>query len=377
LHTIRKLPSSPILPVVRKLPRSPSPPIRRLPPSPIQIPKLLTVRQPSPRAASAGSRDSRSYTPMSADEPSSTISGTTLARALIGNSFILSSDSRSSKYRSGLSRQDSATLGDLSFSNSPYWRDRSSRRRHSSDIVVTPESGRGSLVPPIPAVPFGVELSSVGGPRSARSIRSESRLRTSFDPESEPAQRASLSPATTPNDDSQSITVSGNNTQGLRRISPILEASPSASPNASNLLTLKDSASSICSSPAPSQLRASSLRGSEGESPSTSASSETKHLSDRHQTQPRVVDASLPTSAPASAASGQTIENLLNDYAGSPMDKTNTTRSSASTPSGSPSANSSFKNTRNRDSKQGIRGKVPIGNFTRGKHSFDVPERAV
>lgn len=97
-------------------------------------------------------------------------SGTTLARALLANSYTLSNDADASAflYRGGLSatgtRQDSATLprGEYSFLNSPYWRD---KRISGGDIIMTPVSGRNSAVPPMPSA-SGVRVKRS---RSARS----------------------------------------------------------------------------------------------------------------------------------------------------------------------------------------------------------------
>lgn len=74
-------------------------------------------------------------------ENMSAISGTTLARALIGNSFILSSSDRGSRYRSGMARQDSATLP---------------RSDHLlMEVALARDSGRDSVVPPVPPLPSG------------------------------------------------------------------------------------------------------------------------------------------------------------------------------------------------------------------------------
>ena len=96
---------------------------------------------------------------VSANDGSSAISGTTLARALIANSFILSNDSPGrNKYRSGghLTRHDSATLPGTNEDGlliSPYWRD---RRISGGEIVRSPESGIDSCIPPVPPVPQGL-----------------------------------------------------------------------------------------------------------------------------------------------------------------------------------------------------------------------------
>lgn len=78
----------------------------------------------------------------------SAISGTTLARALIGDSFVLSSD-RSSRYRSGasvLTRSDSATLPKGDFPFSPAW-------SVGKDGNFTPVDSMGFPIPPVPAMP--------------------------------------------------------------------------------------------------------------------------------------------------------------------------------------------------------------------------------
>lgn len=93
---------------------------------------------------------------VSANDDSSAISGTTLARALIANSFILSNDNPGrNRYRSGghLARHDSATLPGTNENElliSPYWRD---RRISGGEIVHSPDSGIDSSIPPVPPVP--------------------------------------------------------------------------------------------------------------------------------------------------------------------------------------------------------------------------------
>jgi len=76
---------------------------------------------------------------------SSSVSGTTLARALIGNSFVLSNDHRFSRHRPGLTRQDSTTLP--RHSHSPHRRD---RRNSGGDTTPVPFS---DFIPPVPPVP--------------------------------------------------------------------------------------------------------------------------------------------------------------------------------------------------------------------------------
>jgi hypothetical protein len=88
----------------------------------------------------------------------SAASGTTLARALIANSFVLSTDHlhhsttsrRRSSYWAG-GRQDSATLpkGENPFAHSPYWKD----RRISAASVILVTQDEDEEVPPVPPVP--------------------------------------------------------------------------------------------------------------------------------------------------------------------------------------------------------------------------------
>ncbi|KAG1719039.1 hypothetical protein EDB19DRAFT_756396 [Suillus lakei] len=98
----------------------------------VNVEPLGTNQQPFPSTSPPS--------PMDSDNMSA-ISGTTLARALIGNSFILSSSDRGSRYRSGMTRQDSATLP---------------RGDHLlTDLVRAYGSGRDSTVPPVPPLPSG------------------------------------------------------------------------------------------------------------------------------------------------------------------------------------------------------------------------------
>ncbi|OAX37344.1 hypothetical protein K503DRAFT_866950 [Rhizopogon vinicolor AM-OR11-026] len=125
----------------RELPGRLAPfPLKKSIPAPILIPEIegaptnTLIDQPAVRVAAATpSRGSDPQAPPRTFPPSpissedmSAISGTTIARALIGNSFTLSSSDRASRYRSGMTRQDSATLprGDHPLMNSPYLHDR-------------------------------------------------------------------------------------------------------------------------------------------------------------------------------------------------------------------------------------------------------------
>ncbi|KAK2460026.1 hypothetical protein APHAL10511_007949 [Amanita phalloides] len=90
---------------------------------------------------------------------SSAVSGTTLARALISNSFVLSIDTRDSrKYRSGVStltRTDSATLpmGDHPFLSSLH-----ARERGLGGEGVPPWANSAEDIPPVPPMPSEAEL---------------------------------------------------------------------------------------------------------------------------------------------------------------------------------------------------------------------------
>ncbi|TBU45469.1 hypothetical protein BD309DRAFT_979418 [Dichomitus squalens] len=145
------------------------PSTRKPTPSPIKIPNNLTSakirvqRSSTEEAVDINSDDvppplpsksSRPHTPPSAitDDMSSAISGTSLARALVVNSFILSSEPRASKYKSGGGQQDSATLprGEHPLNDSPYLHE----RRGSGGSLGTP---RSSSVPSVPRLPSGMD----------------------------------------------------------------------------------------------------------------------------------------------------------------------------------------------------------------------------
>lgn len=101
----------------------------------------------------------------------SVISGTTLAHVLIGSSFGLSPiDRRSLRYRSGLARQDSATLP-------------------RSEVGFVPDTGRSSTIPPVPQV-----HTMLASPKPNRSSTSKSGAST----ESEyPTQDSYIAPPET------------------------------------------------------------------------------------------------------------------------------------------------------------------------------------
>jgi len=166
----RTFPSSPFKATTPPLSRKPAPAPIKIPshPSKVQIQRSASAYHSGLREAGvlfpAVTHDpSNSLQPgtahpssaVSLNDDSSAISGTTLARALIANSFILSNDNPGrNRYRSGnLPRQDSATLpgpNDTGLLISPYWRD---RRISSGGIVHSPDSGIDSRVPPVPPLP--------------------------------------------------------------------------------------------------------------------------------------------------------------------------------------------------------------------------------
>lgn len=120
---------------------------KRNAPTPIKIPNLSMHGAQVQIVRSAEANDPRPLSEISS-VMSSAVSGQTLARALIGNSFVLSPDSRSSRYKSGcggLVRCDSTTLprGDHSFMNSPNGRDRT--LSGTSDNFATDKNA-----PPVP-----------------------------------------------------------------------------------------------------------------------------------------------------------------------------------------------------------------------------------
>ncbi|KAK0194424.1 hypothetical protein F5146DRAFT_436361 [Armillaria mellea] len=141
---------------------------KRTAPTPIKIPTTLHGGKVQLiRSASASDRRSRPTSQISSIEELSAISGSTLARALMANSFVLSSDTRLSRHRSGASslvRTDSATLprGEHPFLNSPVIRDRTLSWGSQFSSSLSPASSE--VVPPIP---FNAEL-VYSPPKNAR-----------------------------------------------------------------------------------------------------------------------------------------------------------------------------------------------------------------
>lgn len=156
---------------------------RKAAPAPIRIPNAA-IHGPKVQIQRSDTVDSNTELKANSQPPTdspgsigdmSALSGTTLARALFANSFILS-DPRVSHHRSGTSvnvRQDSATLPGMedSFLTSPYWRD---KRISSGDIILTPNSSRDSHVPPVPPLPSGSSLLKIS--RSVGSSGAESEI---------------------------------------------------------------------------------------------------------------------------------------------------------------------------------------------------------
>ncbi|KAH9934132.1 uncharacterized protein B0H18DRAFT_1114878 [Fomitopsis serialis] len=141
--------------------------IRRPTPTPIRIPdnpassKIAIERSagpsagghahlPVPSAHSNGPTRPSSPGSVGTEDLSSSVSGTTLARALV-NSFIVTNESRGSRYRNVLTRQDSATLprGEHPFHG----------RYGRSNSVDSPDS---EIIPPVPPLPSSAELSARG-----------------------------------------------------------------------------------------------------------------------------------------------------------------------------------------------------------------------
>ncbi|KAG6915121.1 hypothetical protein DXG01_013174, partial [Tephrocybe rancida] len=123
----------------------PQPQWRKPAPTPIKIPNAAFH---NPKVQLLPSSDASRPTSTISSPESSAVSGTTLARALMANTFVLSGDTRQSRYRSGgsnLTRTDSATLprGEYGVIYSPYWKDRA-----SMELALSP--GAMEDVPPVP-----------------------------------------------------------------------------------------------------------------------------------------------------------------------------------------------------------------------------------
>ncbi|KAJ8486807.1 hypothetical protein ONZ45_g14546 [Pleurotus djamor] len=125
---------------------------RKPAPAPIQIPNLSLYGPKVQLLHTAGNQSrpqSRGNESIASTEPSSAVSGTSLARALFANTFVLSGN-QTSRYRSGVSasfaRQDSATLprGEHPLMSSPFFGDRGDQ--FGSPIMIP--GGTGVTLPP-------------------------------------------------------------------------------------------------------------------------------------------------------------------------------------------------------------------------------------
>ncbi|EIN14605.1 hypothetical protein PUNSTDRAFT_124074 [Punctularia strigosozonata HHB-11173 SS5] len=165
----------------------------RIPASGAQLPRRASASNlPSAAPISARSRPAS----MDSAEALSAISGTTLARAM-ASTFVFPDDTninRRSRHRSGLVRQDSATLprGDQPLLNSPYWR--LSKASMGSDFSPLPSGGLDvPPVPPLPSMPATPELGLMIGVGSGARIRRGSDAREQPLKSAEVKRRSSLS----------------------------------------------------------------------------------------------------------------------------------------------------------------------------------------
>ncbi|KAJ6610450.1 hypothetical protein B0H10DRAFT_409152 [Mycena sp. CBHHK59/15] len=193
-------------------------------PSPIRIPNatLHGPRVQIVRSSTVPSRPESMYTL----DGASAVSGTTLARALIGDSFVLSTD-RSSRYRSGasvLTRSDSATLPRGEHPFSPAWTIRKSG-------AITPDSfigidSMGFPIPPVPPMPENLRQAIAAETRDRQKIDDVapkwSRRRSNSDAETP------VSPLVRTNSGSKIL---GEDARRSRRVSRISEiATPPVTP---------------------------------------------------------------------------------------------------------------------------------------------------
>jgi hypothetical protein len=165
-------------------------------PAPIKIPnatfnrpKVQLVRTSVSSPDGSVQQPQRPPSQASYDEMTSAMSGRNLARALLGNSFVLSSgqdSARANKYRSGasnLTRSDSAVLPR---GEHPYGLERSLSM--NSDIL-SPGSSTAPDIPPVPPIPdLSNYMSPVKGPsppnRSPRSVSPTVSPRSPVHPDS-------------------------------------------------------------------------------------------------------------------------------------------------------------------------------------------------
>ncbi|TFK75679.1 hypothetical protein BDN72DRAFT_450169 [Pluteus cervinus] len=191
---------------------------KRQPPTPIIIPNtgIVSTKVESPEL----SRQPSVADSAVSDSDSSAVSGTTLARAILGNTFVLSADTRLSRHRSGMSlnRADSATLPrDNAYLNSPYWRDGSG---------VSPVSG--GLLSPMPPVPLDAGQVYVP-PRTPRTPRQVMTNRTDIRPPESKKWIGRIVPENDLANTHLNAVTRISETQAARRISRISEASTAPS----------------------------------------------------------------------------------------------------------------------------------------------------
>ncbi|TFY80259.1 hypothetical protein EWM64_g3755 [Hericium alpestre] len=143
--------------------RNSTPPTRKGAPAPIKIPNpyAKVVIQRSSDTPDMGSHPQPPATQQSArsqdGDDASVISGITLPGALIADAFSLTNENnRQSRYQRRITRQDSATLpyGENPLLDSPYL----SGKRSSGSDSVTPITGPSSLIPPVPPLPPDAHL---------------------------------------------------------------------------------------------------------------------------------------------------------------------------------------------------------------------------
>ena len=306
--------------------------VRKHVPAPIRVPnvalhgpKVQIHNHPGSLSASATGQGigTSSASSMSTDDISS-VSGTTIARALIANSFVLSSDVRRSCQSHGLSnmlaRQDSATLprGENPFLNSPYWRD---KRISGGDIILIPGTSRNSVALPIPPIPSNSNLAIMSAQRSAAG----SELRQSRGrPSGNRLFRHPSAPLIPPQQASgsrqlqRSLSVAtSSQCRDPRQISRIVEL-PSPASSAPN--TPHKSASTISNgvpTPDSSPSLLAKLLYAEDPSPEYNSSSTPLERVERPPNRRSYSDISVrPTSArsPNGRVSSMSIRNVLDDY---------------------------------------------------------------
>ncbi|OBZ76099.1 hypothetical protein A0H81_03254 [Grifola frondosa] len=311
--------------------------VRKPTPSPIKIPNNPTadkiqIQRSTTEDASTGplllpiaQEGSRPRTPESAltDDISSAVSGTTLAGAL-ASSFVLSSESRSSRYKSGITRQDSATLprGEHPFINSPY----GYRSSSSTTGASSPATTRSSSVPPLPPMPsrgnFGQNIDSAAASGSHRkSVSLDPRDNVTLPDAESPSLRRPRSLSRLPKE--QQV--------ALPPISPISEASspPPSVPN-TPLMIPQNQLNSSSRSLVNSQRNASATEDSASVSGSSAGAAEGS-MHRRAGTEPASSGdrEKLTPNKPRSNSITKSTLSLANfERSGSPMPESNAARSS-------------------------------------------------